>query len=278
MNILFNAACIKSPLTGIGHFAYQSLKEMQKIQNHEIVTYHFEEPHNTPSNRQAPLSKIKLLIGKLPFVFSILKFKRALKFNQFVREHSCDVYLEPNFINYDTSIPYVTCIYDLSFIRHPETHPKSRLNLFKKKMNSAIDNAKAIITISEFSKSELIDVYKVPEAKIHVAYCGASEEFKPRSVEETEATLKKYHLNYKKFLIIIGTFEPRKNIVRACEAYAQLPESLRKKYPLVLCGAYGWGDIQLSDKVKELIQSQEIRILKYVSNEDLQHLTSAARL
>ena len=215
---------------------------------------------------------------QLPLTYQLHRFIKNRLFLKFLQKNPGDVYFEPNFVLFRSKLPSVTCIYDLSFIRHPETHPKYRRNIFKRYLQKTINHAKAIVTISEFSKAEMVDIFKIDPHKIHVAYCGACNEFKPRTKEETQKTLSEYHLNYREFILVIGTFEPRKNLIRTCEAYALLPEHLRKAYPLVLCGASGWGNIQLSEKVKHLIEIKQIKILQYVSNQALYELTSSAKL
>lgn len=277
MKIVFNASCIQQPLTGIGHFAYQNLQELQTLLKENIVAYDYHEPVASKNTTTSFKSTLKKIIMHLPMAYTLHRYIKNQKFKKFIQEHQCDVYLEPNFVLFDSPIASIPVIYDLSFIRHPETHPKFRRKIFKKYLKNTINSAKNIITISEFSKSEIMNIFKVPSEKIHVAYCGASQEFRPRNTDEVQTTLDKYQLKHRQFILGIGTFEPRKNLIRTCEAYAQLPETLRHAFPLVLCGASGWGDIQLSEQVKKLIENQEIKILNYVSNQELYELTAAAR-
>ncbi len=278
MKIIFNASCIQQPLTGIGHFAYQNLKALQTLLKDDLISYHFNEPQPATSSKKSKMSAYKKIAMQLPLAYQINRLIKNYRFSKFSNQHPADVYFEPNFVLFKSKLPSVPCIYDLSFIRHPETHPKYRRNIFKRYLKKTIDKSKAIVTISEFSKAEMVDIFKVDPNKIHVAYCGASEHFKPRNDKDTKDTLQQYGLEYRKFILVIGTFEPRKNLIRTCEAYAELPDNLRKAYPLVLCGASGWGQIKLSDAVKNLIEKQEIKILQYVSNQALYELTSAAKL
>ena len=48
------------------------------------------------------------------------------------------------------------------------------------------------------------------------------------------------NITYKKFFICVGTLEPRKNLTNCIKSYLLLPKSIRKKYPLLIIGAYGW--------------------------------------
>ena len=61
MKIIFNATCIQQPLTGIGHFAYQNLKELQKLLKNDLITYHFNEPKTFTSGKTSKTSSLKRL-------------------------------------------------------------------------------------------------------------------------------------------------------------------------------------------------------------------------
>jgi len=272
VKVIFNASCIKQPLTGIGHFAYQNLQELRKLLADDLIAYQFNEPSGNATTTQG----FKSLVMRLPFSYLLNRLLKNYRFKKFLPK-SAHVYLEPNFILFKTRLPSVPCIYDLSFIRHPETHPAYRVKIFKKHLQNTINQAKSIVTISEFSKQELIDVFKVSAEKIYVAHCGASQHFKPRSELQTLAILNEYSLTYRKFILVIGTFEPRKNLLRTCLAYAELPDEIRKEYPLIICGATGWGNIELPKQVAALI-NQDIRFLKYVPDTALHELTAAAKL
>ena len=166
----------------------------------------------------------------------------------------------------------------MSIIRHPETHTSELVNIFKENLKKSIFKSNAIITISEFSKNEILDVFKIDPKRIFVASCGASLAFKPRSQDEVQKTLASQNLHYRQFILVVGTFEPRKNLKNICLAYSLLSDELRHKFPLILCGAKGWGDINLPHHILDSISKNEIRILDYVSDMMLHDLTSSARV
>lgn len=297
MKIAINNICIVPPLTGIGHFTLQLQLALQSLENLELICFKSIEPTSENSKNVKHLTitqkkEKKVLKRKVVDFLMHFRFFRCLQMVKGICLHKisfykfflrCEkigvnVYLEPNYFIHFNYQPVVPIIYDLSMIRFPEMHTKERLKLFKKKLNKAIYQSNAIITISEFSKNEILDIFKINPNKIFVAPCGASSDFKLRNEAEVQKTLDLLNLKYRQFILVIGTFEPRKNLKNICEAYSQLSQELRQHYPLILCGAKGWGNIDLSKNTLELIEKKEIRILDYVSDSTLHELTSSARV
>lgn len=285
MKIVFNNACIRHPLTGIGHLTLNNLRALEKIDQIKIILLEKQKYqdflNSTPGDKAPAPSFLSLLRKKLSQSYIALRAYTVLKKwrnNQFCKQSGADVYLEPNFLVNTSFNPSVCYVYDLSTIRLPNLQTKNLVRFHHKLLKKSMQKSHAIITISEFSKQEIIDVFNINPEKIFVALCATSQEFKPRSAEETAETLQKLNLHYRNFILVTGTFEPRKNLKNVCLAYSQLPENLRAQFPLVLCGASGWGNIDLNEEVKALIEQGQIRILNYIDDQTLHHLTASARV
>ena len=292
MKIAINNTCIFSPLTGIGHFTLQVQMALLTKENINLMSYKsidefLKKSEKTDTNiasiappnyNNSPIKQFKKFLAKFRIFQRIYLKKEFYKYGQRCKRFGTDIYLEPNYFIFWSYKPVVPIIYDLSIIRHPETHTNELVKIFRKKLKKSIYKSNAIITISEFSKNEILDVFKINPEKIFVAPCGASTNFKPRTNIEVKETLDSLGLNYRQFILVVGTFEPRKNLKNICLAYSLLPQELRNKYPLVLCGAKGWGDINLPQNIIDLISKNEIRILDYVSDTMLHELTSSARV
>ena len=129
------------------------------------------------------------------------------------------------------NVKLVLTIHDISFNYFPEYIKKSDLFFLKTLIPRSIKRADKIITVSESEKKNIIDFYKIPPEKVACAPNGVDFERFSRaySTEEKEDTRKKYTLP-EKFLLYIGTLQPRKNIPAVIEALKDLD------MPLVLAG------------------------------------------
>jgi glycosyltransferase involved in cell wall biosynthesis len=83
-------------------------------------------------------------------------------------------------------------------------------------------------------------------------------------------------LTHGRYLLAVGTLEPRKNLQVALEAFASLPASLRERFPLVLVGMKGWKTSALEQKLAPMVASGQVRQLGYLSRQDLATVMAGA--
>jgi alpha-1,3-rhamnosyl/mannosyltransferase len=100
--------------------------------------------------------------------------------------------------------------------------------------------------------------------------------FHPRSQSELTEKLSGYGLEYGRYLLVVATLEPRKNLLRLLQAYSSLDNSVRNRYPLVIAGAKGWLTDQLEKLLVSLESSGQIKRLGYIAQQDLPLLYAGA--
>ena len=136
----------------------------------------------------------------------------------------------------------VTTFHDISIFTCPEYHPKDRVRYMEKSLHESLDSAKLILTVSDFSRSEIIRLFNYPAERIVTTKLACSSDYIPRSPAECLPVLQKYQLAWQAYALYIGTMEPRKNIRGLLHAYQLLPMEIRMRYPLILSGYRGWED------------------------------------
>jgi alpha-1,3-rhamnosyl/mannosyltransferase len=175
----------------------------------------------------------------------------------------------------DLKVPVLPVVYDLSFVRYPDAHPKDRLRQLEK-LPRVIERASVVHTISEFSKAEIVDIYRCSPDKIVVAPPAASSIFRPLGRTTTEPTLIKFDVAYKAYFLAVGTLEPRKNLRTLITAYAQLSPVERRGMPLAIVGNSGWGQLELPRETAGLMSEGSLRFLRSVSDTELRALYEGA--
>lgn len=148
----------------------------------------------------------------------------------------------------------------------------------------AIKKAKKIITVSNFSKKELIDVYgkenKIPqlENKITVIYNGYNK-YLYREVEneaEIDRVLDKYGIK-KPYLLYVGRLEKKKNTPALIEAFAILKEKNKDiKHKLVLVGDASFGFDEVKYTISEYLLEEDVVMPGWIEETDMPHIYSAA--
>ncbi|MCX7683881.1 MAG: glycosyltransferase family 4 protein [Acetobacteraceae bacterium] len=168
--------------------------------------------------------------------------------------------------------PLLPLIYDLSPLRHPETHPAARVRAFEAAL-PRLASAPLINTISEFSRREIVELLAVPPERVAVTTPGVDPLFRaPPSPEEDRAALMRLGLDAGRYLLAVGTLEPRKNLATLVAAYAGLPPEAQARAPLVLAGQPGWGDLRLPAEAARLVAAGRIRFPGYLPGPALRAL------
>lgn len=174
-------------------------------------------------------------------------------------------------------VPFVVTIYDLSFLRYPDAfRPFNRWYLTHFTRRS-VKRAKAVITISESTRQDVINFLDISPGRVHTIYCGVDENYRPLPPAEVAAFRAAKGLP-ETFLLFLGTLEPRKNVDGLIRAYAQWRQKTPKAPPLVIAGGKGWYYQQIFELVARLNLTASIRFPGYVPQEELPLWYNAATL
>ena len=130
-------------------------------------------------------------------------------------------------------------VHDATPLTLPECHTKSNIRYFQEFVGNALYRLHRILVPSTAVKTHLVEELRVPEDRITVVYHGVEEAFFETSPAAHLLIRQKYNLP-DKYVLFVGTLEPRKNVARLVEAYFSMPEELRREHPLVLLGSLGW--------------------------------------
>lgn len=145
------------------------------------------------------------------------------------------------------------------FLRSKSRHIKSYL---WKKLTQRADR---IITISDFSKSEIIEHLGFSDQEIDVVPLGVDKRYYQRVSElEKQSVLNELGIKTP-FFLFLGSIQPRKNLVRLLKAHANLPHDLAKQYPLVIAGKLSWDDGVTLTAIEEAVSQGRAKWLNYVS-------------
>jgi alpha-1,3-rhamnosyl/mannosyltransferase len=219
----------------------------------------------------------KLLRSWLPLSWELSRYVQRAAFAAEVRQGKFDLYHEPNYLLLSERLPAVVTVHDLSFVHYPETHPAGRVRVVNRRLPRSLNIARAVITDSFAVREEIIRHYQVPAEKVHAVHLGVSPLFRPRESAALSPLLRRFELQQDRYLLSVGTLEPRKNLVRVLRAFAQLPATLRDRFPLVVVGAAGWRDAPIFAELGPLERNRQVRVLGYVDDQTVAALYAGAR-
>ena len=173
-------------------------------------------------------------------------------------------------------VPTVLTVHDMIFRLFPEHQKRLNYWYLNATMPLYCQRADAIITVSESSKRDVVTHYKLDPAKVTVVYEAPAVEFAPAPGAAVEAIRRSYDLP-ERFMIHVGTIEPRKNLTRLIEALQQLRDA-GLAIPLLVVGGKGWLYEDFFRRLEALEVRDAIRFPGYVPPADLPILYSAATM
>ena len=132
-----------------------------------------------------------------------------------------------------------------------------------------------IVTVSEFTKQDVVQHYKIDASKIDVCYNGCREEFKPINLEERKEILMKNTEGVPYFLYV-GAVHPRKNVHRLIEAFDAFKKQNNTPFKLLICGRFAWQTGEVKAAFDKADYQKDIIFTGYVSDEEVVRLTAAA--
>lgn len=275
-----NAVPILSPLTGVGQYTYRLITELQQVLPQKPWLFYGTSWGREIRTAAAPGARqLNNAIKRfMPHPHVITRLLKQTRFSTGVRRHKVNLYHEPAYLAYRFKGPTIVTVHDLSWIRHPETHPAERLREMNRFMPKVVEKATHIVVDSEFVRREVMTHYGVAGDRVTTVLLGVGEEFRPIDSTHCRPALEQFGLKHGHYLLAVGTLEPRKNLATVIAAFEQLPQGIRQRYPLVIVGMKGWGMDRFSDSLRKLINCGEVRLLGYVAQEDLPALYSGARL
>ena len=210
---------IPNKLDGIGWFTHEVMQRLVKMRPEDEFLFLFDRAfsdefiygENVWAKELFPQARHPLLY-RMYFEYSIPK---ALK------QWKADLFFSPDgFLSTKTRVPQIPVIHDINFEHRPEDLPKSYASYYRSYFPRFAQKAEKIITVSDFSKKDISDTYKIDSAKIHVAHNGCNTAYRPLTSVEKMGARGRFADN-KPYFIFIGNFSFRKNIHGIVKAYDQ---------------------------------------------------------
>lgn len=185
-----------------------------------------------------------------------------------------DVFLGPSqALPTHTFCPSVVIIHDLAFEYYSDFY--SDFYRLRKISRQAAYKANKVIAVSNFTKSDLIEIYKVPKEKVSVSYEGCNSIFKKQTGEKNKKIKEKYKIE-KEYFLFVGALKKSKNLPRILKAFSSFGKTSKKDFLLILVGSDCWLDKDIQKIIEEYSLKDKVKILGFVPQDDLPKLYSGA--
>lgn len=222
--------------TGIGTYTYQLINNFNQIDS--LNDYRILIPEN---------SSLDLNL-KENFIISSSSTNKEKDFWKYIKtpnkinNYDFDIYHIPQNgigLSQFTSCPSTITLHDIIPLKMPETVSDVFLKIFNEELPKILNTTDGIITVSEFSKEDICNTLNYPKEKVFVTHLAAEDIYKPLNKKHSKKYLKdKYGIN-NDFILYVGGFSPRKNILGLIEAFSLIKDKVKSPLTLVIVGKYG---------------------------------------
>ena len=249
--------------SGIGVYTYELAK---RLLDHDGLTYHgnifnFAGRNDNSEklrdvampiyeNKILPYGVYRRIWGKVPISYDALF-------------PSADVSLFFNFIVPPRiSGAVITTVHDMTYMRYPETVAAKNMKRLQDGMEYSIKRSDRILTVSEFSKSEIVSCLGLPPEKIDVVYPAASITgglCDYRSLSDRLGLTGPY-------VLFVGSVEPRKNLSRLLSAFELMKRRTGLAHSLLLCGGRGWNNEAIFRQLASMRFREDVIMTGYLTD------------
>lgn len=275
MTIAINCWVLRNKqIDGIGYFTINTLQRI--IVNNPNVSFiilcdkNFTEPYFDFKNvtirkifppYRHPLLYIFYMEFVLPFV---------------LRKIEPDVFLSAEgFLSLFSSCKQVPLIYDLNFEHYPQNLDLKNRLYFRFFFKRFASKATRIATISEYSKTDIIQLYKIPAEKIDNVSCGINSNFYVLTEAERLQARDRFSVGLPYFFFV-GSMHPRKNMLRLLQAFNKFKEQSGSKFKLVIAGAMVWNQSEILQVYEASPYKNDIYFTGRLSDDELKQALGGA--
>jgi glycosyltransferase involved in cell wall biosynthesis len=265
---------LKDYLEGYGHFLHEIVRRMTAAHPEHEFIFLFDRPFDE-----------KFVFGKnvTPVVLGpaarhplLWKYWYDFKIPSALKKYKADVFFSADgFCSGRTTVPQCLVLHDLAFLHYPAGIPKTQLSYYKRNTPDFIRKAKKIITVSDFSRKDILEHYPEAAGKISVIHNGIRPSFHPQSYEEREAVKQKYTGGAAYFLSA-GSIHPRKNGMNLLKAFSLFKKRQQSSLKLVFAGRLAWQYEAFTESLKSYKYRHDVILTGYLPEEELAALTAGA--
>ena len=276
LKICLDATPIREKPSGVGVYTLNLIKaldQLQESENFELDIYFQPTFKNWLSKNFSPNTLIKTYSPHcLPIPVTVTNalmkfpnpllayFARSLDRPDVVQGTDHFVYPNPTSRN-------IMTIHDLTFVEYPDYVP-AIVKTYLDRIKNCLKFTDAIITFSENTKRDLVELLKIDPNKIYVTYQASryhSDYLTEQQIEEIKSTVS-YDFT-KLYFLFVSTLEPRKNVIGLIQAFNYLKQHYKIEHQLVLIGQTGWKYQPILKAINQSPYRSDIHHLNYLTDD-----------
>ena len=276
MNIAINTRLlIENELEGIGRFSFEIVKRIVKkypnIHFHLIFDRSYSKKFLFAKNVKGHIIYPKTRHPIIWYYWFEIQMPKLLN------KINADLFISlDGFLPTKIKIPKITVIHDINFEHRPKDLPFFYRKYYKYYFPKYCQLAEKIITVSKFSKNDIIEKYNIKKDKISVVYNGVSDAFLSKNINN-HPELKKQYSSGEDYFIFIGSLHKRKNISTMLKSFDLFKKITQSKTKFLIVGKKRWWSNTMEKIYNNMLYKTDVIFTGYVDDNSLPMLISGAK-
>lgn len=267
-------ALLPGKMEGYGYYIEEVFSRIAQLHPEHEFYFFFDRPF---ASQFVYAQNIKPVVikpqARLPFLWKIWY---NLQVPAVLKKINADVFVSPDgFCSLRTNVPQCLVVHDLAFLHYPAFLLNKHLRYYNKYTAKFLAKAKVVVTVSEFSKQDICNQYKIEQDKVHVTYNATNPVFQPMEYEEKEK-IKQQYTDGCEYFIFTGTIHPRKNLINLLRAFSVFKKKQSSNMKLVITGRMTWKTEEFTKLLNTFKFRNDVRLTGYISKKELAGLVGSA--
>jgi len=261
--------------TGIGTYTYQLINCLNKIDSINKYLLFMPENCKYDMSLKENFRLNNITEGKESNFWDEVNIPNILK------DKNIELYHVPQNgvgLPVDKKCRFVITLHDVIPYKMPETVSDRYLKIFSDHLPKIVSQCDGIITVSNYSKKDIIEAFNFPEDKVYVTHLASEDIYRPLDKRIARYIAEKYYSIKGEFILYVGGFSPRKNIVGLIESFSKLLSSYKKDIKLVIAGKQGKSYEIYKNRAEELHISDKVLFPGFISIDHLPYIYNASKL
>lgn len=261
-------------LDGIGWFTYETLKRITRSHPEIKFIFLFDRKFSREVIFGDNVTPVILWPATRHPVLWYYWFE--CRVTSFLKRKNPDLFLSTDgFLPLRSKVPSVSVIHDINFEHRPGDLPLPVRKYYRYFFPRFSLKATRIVTVSEYSRRDIINHYDVPEENVDLAYNGANEQFGPVS-QERAVEVRDQYTGGSPYFVFVGSLHPRKNITNLLKAFQLFKDEDKGNFKLVLVGEKFFLTKPMEEQLEKMANSKDVIFTGRLSPDQLNDILGAA--